>query len=790
MNNTKIAPGAPGTAPVWTSSSKSGIGKSINAGSQIVFTIGKGILNEVYYPREDIVCIKDMEFIITDGENFFSEEKKHTKSETRMIKEGLPAYHISNTCVEKKYAIEKEIIADPFRNTLLQKINFKTAEKLEKPLQLYVVLCPHLHNRGSDNAGIIADYKGVPMLFAFRKHLAIALACTAPFIKKSVGYVGFSDGWTDLHQHKRMEWEYEKAENGNIALTAQIDFSRDENFVLAIGFGTTMTEAGNRARASMLDGFEAAKNGYITDWENWQDTVLKRTENTRGKIIKTSAAVLRMSEAKSFPGGIVASISIPWGNARGDDDLGGYHLVWARDLVESAGGFLALNAREDVLRIVNYLMSVQEEDGKWWQNIWLAGQPYWQGIQLDQAALPIVLIEACCQKKIIDEARMKNYWPLIKKSISFLIVNGPATQQGRWEQQAGLGPYTLATEVAGLLAAAQLAEINGEDNIAKYCRQTADYWNSQIETWTYVTDTPLANKFGIDGYYVWMNPFCKPVNEVKNEYLTIANLPEEESKKIISNVISVDALALVRFGLRDANDPRILNTIKLIDATLKTDTPFGPCWHPFIDRSIKGKGRAWPLLTGERAHYEIAAGNIEKAKNLLRTIEAFAHNGFLPEQVWDEEDIPEKELYFGRPSGSAMPLTWAHAEYIKLCCSIRDNKIADMPACTYQRYVKQKKSFSHVTWRFQWQCKNIPRGKILRIELKAPAVVHWTDDDWLTQNDAHTSDTTLGFHFADIKSTNENAAEIKFTFLWKETDRWENRDFIVQLKNINEVIEA
>ena len=793
MGEIKFAPGSPGLAPTWTSSAKSGIGKSINAGSDIVFTISHGIVNEVYYPREDIICIKDMGLIVTDGKEFFSEEKKDTHHSIRMVKEGIPAYRLTNTCVQKKFVIEKEVIADPFRNTLLQYVNFKAAKNTA--LNLYVLLAPHIFNRGTENHGWIGDYKGTPMLFATYNDLTLALACSVSWIKRSVGYTGTSDGWHDLQQHKEMQWEYEETGAGNITLTAQIDISQQHDFTLAVGFGRTATEAGNRALASILDGFEMAKERYIDEWEQWQKLLWKG--KSFGSKLKTSAAVLRMNEAKSFPGGIIASISIPWGTVRGDDDLGGYHLVWPRDLVESAGGFLALKSKEDVLRVVNYLMSTQEANGLWWQNMWLEGEPYWKGIQMDQVALPIILTDSIYENKLIDEDRMKRYWPHIKNAISFLIINGPATQQDRWEQKSGLSVFTLAAEVAALLSAAHLAEVNNEMQIAKYCRETADHWNSKIEEWTYITDTSLAKKYNVEGYYIRINPFCKPINEVIDEHLKIDHLTENEGTLLISEVISVDALALVRFGLRTADDPKILNTIKLIDATLKVDTPYGPCWHrftkdaygedengnPFIENGTKGRGRAWPLLTGERAHYEIAARNMEQASSLVKTIESFAKNGFFPEQIWDQEDIPEKELYFGGPTGSAMPLTWAHAEYIKLCCSLKARKIIDMPAHTQERYLNKKIESAFEIWRFNWQCKKISTEKILRIEVMNAAIIHWTDDDWITQKDMPTTDTNLNIHVADIKSENKNASEIKFTFYWKDANQWENKDFIVEVES-------
>ncbi|MEO6813653.1 MAG: glycoside hydrolase family 15 protein, partial [Ginsengibacter sp.] len=721
-NNTNEAPGSPGTAPRWTSSSKSGIGKSINAASDVSFTLSHGIVNEVFFPREDIACIRDMELIVTGKNQFFSEEKRDTKHEINWMKEGVPAFHIINTCLQEKYTIEKEVITDPIRDTLLQQIIFKPSGKNKlSAFNLYVLLSPHIHNHGEGNSGWKGDYKGVPMLFAHRDNITLALACSSNFLKCSVGYVGQSDGYTDLKQHKQMEWEYQKADDGNIALTAQIDISKNKKIVLAIGFGRTPEEAGNHAWASILDGFDIAKEKYIYEWERWQ-RLLKSVKSDRNKIgrnFRTSAAVLRMHESKKFPGGIIASLSIPWGQSKGDGDLGGYHLVWPRDLVLSSGGFLELRAKDDVLRILNYVMTTQEKDGKWSQNMWLEGVPYWNGIQMDQVALAILMVNTSYHQKFLDEERCKRYWPIVKKAIGYLTMNGPFTQQDRWEEESGFTLFTLSAEIAALLAGAALAEANDEKEIARYCIETADYWNNNIERWTYVTNTFISKEIGVDGYYIRINPFDLPANEIKDKYLNLKNHEGDDGNVLLSELICVDALALVRFGLRAADDPRILNTIKVIDAKLKVDTPTGPCWHRYNNDgygedkngnpyTTHGIGRAWPLLTGERAHYEIAAGNLETAKELLKTMESFSNNSLLPEQIWDTKDIPEKGLFFGKHSGSAMPLTWAHAEYIKLCSSIKEKKIVDMPQYTQERYIKQKVSSTNIIWRFKNQQKIIP----------------------------------------------------------------------------------
>ena len=255
-------------------------------------------------------------------------------------------------------------------------------------------------------------------------------------------------------------------------------------------------------------------------------------------------------------------------------------------------------------------------------------------------------------------------------------------------------------------------------------------------------------------------------------------------------MVSPDALALVRFGLRSADDPRILNTIKVLDATLKMDHPSGPVWYRYngdgYGEHIDGKpfngtgiGRPWPLLTGERAHYEIAAGNFEYAEKLMKTLENYANEtGLFPEQVWDSEDIPELDLFLGKASGSAMPLVWAHAEYIKLCVSLRSKRVFDMPVQTEQRYLNKNLISDIFIWDFNSKYKTIPKGKILRIHCLTSATIRWSSDNWYTINDIETLDSAVGNHFADLSTDNlEYDQKIVFTFYWHDADTWENKDY-------------
>jgi glucoamylase len=163
-------------------------------------------------------------------------------------------------------------------------------------------------------------------------------------------------------------------------------------------------------------------------------------------------------------------------------------------------------------------------------------------------------------------------------------------------------------------------------------------------------------------------------------------------------------------------------------------------------------------------------------------MESFANNELLPEQIWDTNDIPDKDLYFGKHSQSAMPLTWAHAEYLKLSRSIQQKKVFDMPAFTGKRYLKSKKGSSHVVWRFNWMTTAMPRDKTLRIEVLSPATIHWSDDGWQTRKDVKTRNIIPGLHMADLAPVNKKANAIQFTFFWKEANHWENKDYQVDIK--------
>jgi glucoamylase len=797
-NDLRYAPGWPGIEPRWTSSAKTGVGTALNRHSRVWFTLSHGILNEIYFPRVDIACTRDFGLIVTDGREFFSEEKRHCNFQNLPIEPGVPVYELTNTCRQGRYRIEKEVLTDPWRNVVLQKIRFVPLQGSLRDYRVYGLLASHLGNFGYGNTGWLGDYKGRPMLFAHRDFLVLALACSAPWLNRSVGFAGVSDGWQDLSRNFQMTWEYDRAENGNIALTAEVDLAAcNGEFILALGFGATWSEAGQQAVSSLLNSYDSIREDYVFHWRNWQQTLKKLDEEPREKdLYRASVAVVRTHEAKDFLGGIIASLSIPWGFNKGDEDLGGYHLIWPRDLVESAGALLAAGAHDDALRVLHYLEATQEADGHWAQNMWLDGRPYWSGSQMDETAFPILLVDLLRREAPRHFGDCRRWWPMVRKAVTFIVVNGPVTQQDRWEEDGGYSPFTLAAEISALLVAADFAQAMGQSEAAEFLRQMADTWNDNIERWTYAVNSDLARQVGVEGYYVRITPLdgdgaASPLQgfvPIKNRAIGNATAPAVE-------IVSPDALALVRFGLRAPDDPRMLNTIKVIDELLRVKLPQGPAWYRYNGDGYgehedgspfdgTGIGRPWPLLAGERAHYELAAGHATSAEALLGAMEhSTGASRLIPEQVWDTDDIPERELFAGKGSGSACPLVWAHSEYIKLRRSLVDGKIFDQPPQTVERYLTRGISAQYFNWRFNNKPRTMPCGRKLRLLLMEPALVHWSFDNWQSSQDSDSEESGWNLQHLDLPTETLAAGrQIVFTFLWKNSGQWEGQDYQVTVE--------
>ncbi|EGQ60975.1 glycosyl hydrolase, family 15, partial [Acidithiobacillus sp. GGI-221] len=339
--------------------------------------------------------------------------------------------------------------------------------------------------------------------------------------------------------------------------------------------------------------------------------------------------------------------------------------------------------------VLTYLISTQQADGHWLQNQWLGGKPFWQGVQLDETGFPVLLASALREAQMLENVAVTD---MITRALHFIVHEGPVTGQDRWEEDGGVNLFTLAVAIAALVEGAGFLGGKAGD----CALMLADYWNARLEEWTFAHDTDLARRFQVAGHYVRIIPEDILVQDgAQKEWVLIKNRAHDPHLSAGEQVAN-DFLQLVRYGLRSADDPHVTASVKVMDGLLRTDTPCGPVWHRYngdgygehADGSPfdgTGIGRGWPLLVGERGHYALAAG--EDAVPYINAMAAMTGNsGLLPEQIWESDAIPEKGLFPGHPSGSAMPLVWAHGEFIKLCHSAAQGRPVDRPAQTWKRY--------------------------------------------------------------------------------------------------------
>jgi glucoamylase len=424
--------------------------------------------------------------------------------------------------------------------------------------------------------------------------------------------------------------------------------------------------------------------------------------------------------------------------------------------------------------------------------MWLDGTANWTAIQMDATSYAVLLADALRREQKLDHDRA---WHMVRNAAGFLARNGPYTQQDRWEENAGYDPNTMAVEIAALLAAADFADAQEEGELAGFLRVTADAWNDAVDELTYTSSSELAHQYDVAGHYVRIAPPEVIRTGLRGDIrLKLKNLPESRATKRAVDVVSPGTLALVRFGLRSARDQRILDSLKVIDATLKQQVSNGPVWHRYTDDGYgekadgepfeeTGKGRGWPLLAGERAHYEIAAGNFNEAERLLGTIsEQTSECGLIPEQVWDADNIPERELFNGKPTGSGMPLVWAHSEYVRALRSLKEQRVWDTPPQPVQRYQVETLVAPFMIWTFQQQRGHLAAGKDLRLDLWNPARVRWSADNWQTAQEAETVDTRLGVHYAMLPVAALKPGEcVCFTMFWPDASKWEGKNFEVRV---------
>jgi len=803
--------GSPGMEPRWTSSVKDAVGTAYSASSRIWFTVSHGILNEIYHPTIDHPQTRDMELLITDGASFVHEEKRDLIPTFEYIHPEALGVRYINRDSENRYQLVKEIVCDPHHSVVLMHVRLEvgpngTDEFLSK-LRVFALLAPHMDGGGSDNSARAVDVAGRKVLMAWKNRWTLAMAADCGFSRVSCGFVGSSDGWHDLTDNFLMDWEFGSATKGNLALTGEVDLRGARDFTIGIGIGDSHHSALSKTMGALSIPFAQNSARFLEQWQRPASPYrLAFKSGDRGLLMQTSHNILLAHEDKTYSGAFVASASIPWGQAKSDDDLGGYHLVWTRDMVQTATALLACGRVDTARRALVYLACTQRPDGGFAQNFWIDGRPYWTGVQLDEVAFPLILTW-----RIWKAGGLGNWdvFPFVERAAAFLVRNAPITHQDRWEENSGYSPSTLAAVIGGLICAAEIARDHDALELAQFLEEYADWIEMHLEDWTVTNDGVLLP--GVKRHYMRIRP--PESGEVATgegpgtELIRINNRPantpyEFEARQIIDGGF----LELVRYGIRRADDPLVVDSLKVVDAVLKRDLPQGAGWLRYNWDGYgqrpdggpykgTGQGRVWPLLTGERAHYELAAGR--DISGMIQTYEGFATAGnMLPEQVWDEPDCPDRHLKFGGPAGSACPLVWAHAEYLKLLRSALDGRVFDRIEPVYQRYGQFKSEHNHARsshhGRAHEKCieifserrpiQAITPNATLRILGEKRFNVVWSNDDWQSvyTTESH-SLGSAGFTADILPSQQQNPSGLSLTFFWPEENRWLGRNYDIRV---------
>jgi glucoamylase len=672
-------------------------------------------------------------------------------------------------------------------------------EEILSRLKCYALLAPHLNGGGAGNSARSIDVAGQRCLLAWKGETMLAMGADCGFSRSSCGYVGTSDGYQDLCTDMKMTWQFGQALDGNIAVMGEIDVAANREFTIAISFGDGNHAAIAQLMQTLATPYAEHQRRFLLQWgRSISPPKLSSASKDGGKLMRISHNVLLTHEDKTYSGAFIASASIPWGNSKGDTDLGGYHLVWTRDMVQTATAMLASGRTDTAMRALVYLACTQRTDGSFAQNFWIDGTPYWTGIQLDEVAFPIMLAWRLWKMDGLGEF---DIFPFVERAAAFLVRYAPVTQQERWEEAAGYSPSTLAAVISALVCAADIARDRQASELGSYLETYADWIEAHLDEWTTTAEGVLHP----DVKYHYMRirppaegePFYNP--QLPPGWIHINNRETGERADFEAReVIDAGFLELVRYGIRCADDPLIVDSLKVVDHCLKIETPFGDCWRRYNHDGYgqkkdggpydgSGQGHSWPILTGERGHYELCAGHPYAPH--IKAMEQFSSlGGMLPEQIWDENDIPSRGMYLGRPAGSAQPLVWAHAEYLKLLRSAADGRVFDRIAVVEARYAvpKDKRTFTNHIEIFEVTrpVSVIFSGYTLRIVDREHFRVVYTFDNWATTQSVDSRSVGYPGSFVDISTAPEQTGNILFTLAWPTQsgqERWLGRNIDVSV---------
>jgi glucoamylase len=727
------------------------------------------MVNEVFWPSTGRPQIRDLNFIVArDGEWW-------DLAQLDSYEVSVPQPYVLLPTIRHQgddFSVTLDVVCDDLRDVVL--IRFRLEGDRHR---LYAVLTPRLGSGNENNSAWI----GGRAFYAQSDGLMLSLRADVGFDRQSVGYVGHSDGLLDFNRHGEMTWSYRRAKDGNVAMIGELAAN---DGVLALSFSTRRSGVETLARSSLAEGFEPIWKRVVEKWEDWGsnwDPPAELEERYRTNV-DLSTAVLKSCEDRLFPGAVVASLSVPWGNTR--TGVGAYFRVWSRDSVESAFGMIAVGHFREARQLIAYLMATQREDGHWTQNFHPSGKPYRTAVQLDQSCYPILLIAKL--RDLHELGELSGVDETVYRAIAFLVRAGPVTPQDRWEENEGISVFTVSLIVAAIVGGAELIH---DEREREYAFSYADYLNRRIEDWLYVEGTELDRKHSVMGHYLRL---ATPDIFFTDRHGQVPIANHVDLKLPATDLVSMDFMCLARVGLRRANDERILDTLKVSEAELRVETPNGPCFYRYnhdgygehADGSPfdgTGIGRLWPLITGERGHLAIQLGE-DVDVYLDALCRMTGRGGMLPEQIWDGEPIPEKRLYPGKPTGSAMPLLWAEAEFVKLATASITGEAVELLDSVRRRYGCERPEPSTWHWRTDAPFVELPSGKNLLIEAQERFRLQFGFDGW--QHEADRESESLGFGMYGITlrwDVLQHYQWISFSLLYLQREIREQHEYSVEI---------
>jgi glucoamylase len=731
--NPRGAQDGPGALSHFDLARKDCLGTARNTTSKVWYTVANGVLSDVYYPTVDNTNVETLQYVVTDGSSFTDlQARDMTYTVEPLLNAGGMACRVTAAAKSGKYRIVTDYITDPAHNTVLMRVDFRPHDS---PYRLYVRFDPTVNGNGGGgpgnggaDSGAVDDSSGHPVLVASDPVTAtnaanrdyaqpVFAALDGSFAEATNGYAGAgSDGLVQLDASHALTKTWAEALGGNVVQTARVQLV-DGKTVLALGFGGSQADAVSAAEGSLSGGFDSALSAYQQGWKQYDSGLNRpRTEKLPGvkgadqkrleDAYYLSANVIKASEDKTFPGAIVASLASPWGQAISAGDpantyFGSYREVFARDLYEAWTGLLAdgdlATARDATLFLFN---RQQLPDGSMPRNSLVNAKtaPDSFGTQLDEVAYPILMAD---QLGLTDASLYENH---VKPAANFVAAHGPAFGVERWEEQGGYSPSTIAAEIAGLVAAADLARANGDTTSAAVWLGVADDWQRSIKGWTVTSTGPLSPQ----RYFIRLSKTGDPNAAIS--YNVGNGGPTLDQRA----VIDAGFLELVRLGELSASDPDVARSLPIVDATIGATTASGPGWHRYNgdgygDASAtgapwapsgQGTGHLWPVLSAERGEQKLVTGDAAGAAALLVGMSAFSSGiGLVPEQDWERPNLPASPFgtdptvasigfVNGGAAGSASPLTWSAASFVRLAADLAGGRNVVLPAVTSDRYVK------------------------------------------------------------------------------------------------------